>query len=73
MQMRLVNGDFEDDHGGLTLNPGECVNLTFSGIIMFGESPLVLVPSTSPGEIYDLQIIASNGANIQLDCVLHWA
>ncbi len=71
-QMNLVNGESTDDHkdGGLVLSPGECINLTFSGIIMFGESPLVLIPSTSSGQTYDVHIIASNGANLQLDCVL---
>ncbi len=71
-QLTLVNGDSADDHGdrGLVLSPGECINLTFSGIIMFGESPLVLIPSTSSGQTYEVHIIASNGANLQLDCVL---
>jgi hypothetical protein len=70
-QMALVNGDFGDDHdGGLVLTPGECINLTFSGTISFGESALVLTPNTSLGQTYIIRIVASQGANLQLDCVL---
>ncbi len=71
-QMILVNGQSADDHGGggLVLSPGECIKLTFRGTIMFGESPVVLIPSTSSGQTYEVHVIASNGANLQLDCVL---
>ncbi len=72
LQMTLVNGDNEIDDGdvGLALAPGQCVGLTFSGTITFGESSLVLVPSTSPGQSYVVHIVASNGANMMLECVL---
>jgi hypothetical protein len=72
IRMQQVSGDTENDNqdGGLTLNPGQCVNLTFSGIITFGDSSHVLIPSSSTGSSYTVHIIASNGANLKLDCTL---
>ncbi|MDE1854283.1 MAG: hypothetical protein KGI38_11140 [Thaumarchaeota archaeon] len=70
-QMSLVNGDGEDGQDdGLTLSPGQCVKLTFTGPLSFGESHFVLIPSVSSGQTYGVHIIASNGANEQLSCVL---
>jgi hypothetical protein len=70
-QMALVNGQSEDGHGmGLTLSPGQCVELTFTGQLSFGDSGFVLVPSTASGQIFGVHIIASNGANEQLVCSL---
>ena len=69
--MQLLNGRFWYDHdNGLTLAPGQCVNLTFSGTITFGDSSITLVPSTQSGQTYQVNIIASNGGNLQLDCTL---
>lgn len=68
--LSLVNGSSEEDHPGITLTAGQCVELTFSGQLSFGESHFILVPSTSAGQTYILHVIASNGANEQLSCVL---
>lgn len=72
LKMALVNGDQsggEGDHG-LTLAKGQCVTLTFSGTISFGEAQLVLVPSTSSGQVYGVHVIASGSANFELSCQL---
>ena len=68
--MTLVNGEAEGDHGGLTLNAGQCVDLTFTGQLGFGGAHFVLVPSTLAGQAYVLHAIASGGANGQFTCVL---
>ena len=71
LTMQLVNGDFNDhEEGGLTLAQGQCADLTFSGVISFGDSNQTLVPSTTAGQIYDVHVIASNGANMGLTCTL---
>jgi len=71
LTLQQMNGEFGDDHdGGLTLAPGQCVNLTFSGTITLGDSSITLVPSTASGQTYQVHIIASNGASLQLDCTL---
>jgi hypothetical protein len=71
LTMQLLNGDLKgDDDGGLNLAPGQCVDLIFSGMISFGESSTVLVPSTSSGQVYQVHIIAIHGGNLQLDCTL---
>ena len=70
-QMNLVNaGERSHDENGhqLVLNPGECLTLTFSGVISFGGN--TLVPSTLAGENYTVHVIASNGAEMKLDCTL---
>lgn len=70
--LTLVSGDVPDVHGGnSTLSPGECVDLTFSGVMSFGHSQLVLVPSTASGQSYGVSLIASHGANQQMSCVLN--
>ncbi len=71
-QMKLVNGDSgnEGNDRGFALSAGQCINLTFTGTITFGESGNALVPSTTAGQSYDVHIIASSGANLQLSCVL---
>ncbi|MDA4124089.1 MAG: DUF4382 domain-containing protein [Thaumarchaeota archaeon] len=71
-QLSLVTDDLIGEHqdGGLVLAPGECINLTYVGIIKLGGLPVVLTPSTAPGQPYGVHIFASNGANLQLDCVL---
>ncbi|MDG6988108.1 MAG: hypothetical protein JRN21_02155 [Nitrososphaerota archaeon] len=71
LKMQLVSGDIgESGAGGLTLAPGQCVDLTFTGTISFGQSGLVLVPSTLAHQVYTMHIIASLGANAQLSCNL---
>jgi hypothetical protein len=69
-QMSLVNGEAGGDHAGLQLSPGQCVELTFTGKLSFGESQFALVPSTLAGQTYIVHIIASNGAEERLSCVL---
>jgi len=71
-QMKLVNGDSEGEghDRGFVLKSGQCVNFTFTGTISFGESANVLVPSTAAGQSYEVHVIASNGANLELSCVL---
>lgn len=68
--MQLVNNGQEDSHGKLTLAPGECVDLTYSGTISFGASPVTLTPSTLNGQMYEVHVIASNGGNFQMACTL---
>jgi len=71
LKMDLVNGEpAEGGNHGLTLAKGQCVNLTFSGPISFGEAKFVLVPSTSSGQEYGVHVIASEGANLELSCKL---
>lgn len=65
----------EGDHGGLTLAPGECVILTFTGTITFGgidqfHSGMTVVPDTAAGQAYTLHIVASGGAETSLNCAL---
>jgi hypothetical protein len=78
-QMSLVNAiavmtpDHVSDQPAfskLVLSPGQCITLTFSGQISFGQSGNVLVPSTLPGQHYLVNIIASNAAQETLDCAL---
>ena len=66
----LVNGVANDYHGRMTLAAGQCVELTFIGELSFGNAPFVLVPSTAAGQNYILHVIASNGANQLVNCVL---
>jgi hypothetical protein len=57
----------EDGHkGGLSLSPGQCVELTFTGELAFG--PFTFVPSTATGQTYTLHVFASNGADEQQGC-----
>ena len=72
MTMNLVTGDHSndgehDDHG-LTLTKGQCVDLTFTGKITFGSS--TLVPNTASGQMYEVQVAATEGANLELSCQL---
>lgn len=73
VDMGLVNGasaEGGNQSHGLTLAKGQCVTLTFSGQMSFGESRAVLVPSTSAGQVYGVHVIASEGANLYLSCQL---
>jgi hypothetical protein len=63
---RLVGVQF----GGMLLSPGQCVELTFSGPIAFGDTGLTVVPSTASGQVYHVSIVASPGASITLLCTL---
>lgn len=69
-QMTTVYGDGGDHNPQLTLNPGECIDLTFTGAITIGNSPITVTPSTSSGQTYILHVIATNNAETMLSCVL---
>lgn len=69
-QMSLVNGEGGDNHYGMTLAPGQCMKLTFTGQLSFGQSTIVLTPSTLNGQAYIVHAIASNGANQLVSCTL---
>lgn len=71
LKMNLVNYNMgENGYHGLTLAKGQCVTLTFSGEIAFGNANFVLVPSTAAGQTYGVHVIASEGANNELSCQL---
>jgi hypothetical protein len=70
-QLRLGSADGgPDDWTGLSLEPGQCAYLSYNGVISFGESNSVYIPSTSMGQIYEIHIAVSNGAGSQLTCTL---
>jgi hypothetical protein len=71
LQLGLANAHSEgDSNEGLLLNPGECVDLSFHGAIASGDSGSALIPSTGSGQVYEVHVIASDGANLQIDCTL---
>ncbi|MDG7008494.1 MAG: DUF4382 domain-containing protein [Nitrososphaerota archaeon] len=71
LKMNLVNYSMDENgYHGLTLAKGQCVTLTFSGEIAFGNANFVLVPSTAVGQTYGIHVIASEGANNELSCQL---
>jgi hypothetical protein len=71
-QMNLISGDGENQghDRGYVLQAGQCVNFAFTGKITFGESGNVLVPSAANGQTYEVHVIGSEGANLQLTCTL---
>jgi hypothetical protein len=70
-ELALVSdqGDDDGNNGGLVIAPGQCLNLTFTGVIAFGHSA-PMVPSTEPGQVYTVHVIASNNAEMMLGCTL---
>jgi hypothetical protein len=70
-QMALSNmlGSYAD-RPPLALSPGQCIILTFTGTIVFGHTQLILVPSTAAGQVYYLNVAASNDAQASLGCTL---
>ena len=71
-QMSLINGNGGPggDERGLDLQAGQCVDFTFTGKITFGPSSTAFVPSMAKGQNYQVDVIGSQGANLQLTCVL---
>ena len=71
-QMSLINGNGGPGGGerGFDLQAGQCVEFTFTGKITFGPSSTVFVPSTAKGQSYQVDVIGSQGANLQVTCVL---
>ena len=68
--LALVNSaEGGNGHNDLVIAPGQCITLTFSGTISDGESGNILVPSTLPGQTYNIHLIASNNAESMLTCV----
>ena len=58
------------DNNHLSLSPGQCVVLTFSGTITFGGHGVTLVPNTSSGQQYLVHVIGSDNAQMTLSCTL---
>ena len=70
-QMTLSNrGASNKGQSPLVLNPGQCIILTFTGTIVFGDTQLTLVPSTAAGQVFYLNVAASNNAQASLSCIL---
>jgi len=71
-QMSLSNGiGLPTENGSsLVLSPGQCIIFTFTGAITFNHTQLTLVPSTAPGQVYSLSVVATNDAQANLSCTL---
>lgn len=63
-------GDENQQSSGILIQPHECVELVFKGVISFGSSNLTLVPSLATGSTYTIHIIASNSAEQKLECTV---
>jgi hypothetical protein len=72
MTMNLVNGEDHSESGdqSLTLTKGQCVDLIFSGKLSFGGGSWVFVPNTASGQVYEVHVVATEGANLELSCTL---
>jgi len=46
------------------LGPGQCVDLTFSGPITYGQSSITVIPSTVAGQTYVLGALGANDATM---------
>jgi hypothetical protein len=70
-QMVLSNGAV-DSYGQsrLVLGPGQCVILTFSGLMTFGHNQLTLVPNTAAGQVYLLNVVGTRDSQANLSCTL---
>ena len=69
-QLSLLSRSFGGRFGGLALSPGQCVDLTYTGTITFGDSGITIVPTTTAGTVYHVYVMATNGANLGLMCTL---
>jgi len=69
-QLSLLSRSFGGRFGGLVLSPGQCIDLTYTGTISFGDTGLTIVPTTTAGTVYHVVIMATNGANLGLECTL---
>jgi hypothetical protein len=69
-QLSLLSRSFGDRFDGLSLSPGQCVDLTYKGTITFGDTGITIVPTTTAGTVYHVYIMATNGANLGLMCTL---
>jgi len=69
-QLSLLSRNFDGRFGGLALSPGQCVDLTYTGTISFGDTGITIVPTTTAGSVYHVFVMATNGANLGLTCTL---
>jgi len=69
-QLSLLSRSFGGRFGGLALSPGQCVDLTYTGTITFGDTGITIVPTTTAGTVYHVYVMATNGANLGLTCTL---
>jgi len=69
-QLSLLSRGFGGRFGGLALSPGQCVDLTYTGTISFGDTGITIVPTTTAGTVYHVYVMATNGANLGLMCTL---
>jgi len=69
--MAPVYGDQKtsDDNDVNVLGPGQCVDLTFTGTITYGQSTIAIIPSTAAGQTYLLGVLGSGDATI-MSCKL---
>lgn len=58
------------DNNHLTVSPGQCVVLTFTGTLSLGGHGVTVVPNTSSGQQYIVHVIGSDNAQMTLSCVL---
>jgi hypothetical protein len=72
-KMAPVYGDQkpgDEDNGNVNvLGAGQCVDLTFTGPITFGQSTVTIIPSTAAGQTYVLGVLGSSEATI-MSCKL---
>jgi hypothetical protein len=66
----LLSRQFGGRYDGLSLSPGQCVDLTFSGPITFGDVGITIVPTTTAGAVYHIYVMATNGASLGMMCTL---
>jgi hypothetical protein len=69
-QLNLLGRNLDNRFGGLALSPGQCVNLTYTGVISFGDTGITIVPTTTAGTVYHVYVMATHGANLGLTCTL---
>jgi len=69
-ELALLSRQFGGGFSGLSLSPGQCVDLKFSGQISFGDTGLTIVPTTTAGTMYHVYVMATNGASLGLACTL---
>jgi hypothetical protein len=67
--LKLV-GEEDSDNNGTQLNPGQCIMLSFSGVISMGESGNVILPSLAQGSELEVHVIASNGGELVTVCTM---
>jgi hypothetical protein len=69
-ELALLSRQFGGRFDGFSLSPGQCIDLTFSGLISFGDVGVTIVPTTTAGTMYHVYVMATNGASLGLMCTL---